>query len=125
MGLSQAARPCVALHVEREGEHEGERAIVEGLRRGDRAAFDAAYALHRARIYGFLLRLSGRRDVADDLFQEVWTKLAQHAPRLREDTVLSAWLFTVARNAHTSHRRWNMLDLSRLVALGDEAPYAS
>jgi len=29
------------------------------------------------------------------------------------------------RNEWVSHRRWSMLDLSRLVALRDEAPYAS
>lgn len=100
---------------------EGERSLVLGLKRGERAAFDATYEKYRARIHGFLLRLARRRDVAEDLFQEVWLKLARHAPRLADDTDLAAWLFTVARNAHVSHRRWSMLDLSRLVALADEA----
>lgn len=102
---------------------EGERAIVLGLKRGERAAFDATYEKYRARIHGFLLRLAGRRHVAEDLFQEVWLKLARHAPRLADDTDLAAWLFTVARNAHVSHRRWAMLDVSRLVALADEARF--
>ena len=47
-------------------------------------------------------------------------KLARSAPRLEEDTDLAAWLFTVARNAWVSHRRWSVLDVSRLVALGDD-----
>ena len=102
-----------------------EQPLIDGLRRGDRAAFATAYDRYRARIHGFLLRLSGRRDVAEDLFQEVWLKLARSAPRLREDTDLAAWLFTVARNEHVSYRRWSMLDVSRLVALGDEGSYAS
>jgi RNA polymerase sigma-70 factor (ECF subfamily) len=97
-----------------------ERELVLGLRRGERAAFDRAYELYRARIYGFLLRLSGRRDVADDLFQETFLALARSAPRLREDTELAAWLFTVARNEHLSWRRWAMLDLSRWVLLGED-----
>ena len=100
---------------------ESERRLVLGLKRGDAAAFDATYAKFRARIHGFLLRLAGRRDVAEDLFQDVWLKLARHAPRLDDDTDLAAWLFTVARNAHVSHRRWSLLDVSRLVALADEA----
>jgi RNA polymerase sigma-70 factor (ECF subfamily) len=74
----------------------------------DPAAFDAAYAEHRARIYNFLHRLSGRRDVADDLFQETFLKLARHGGSLRPDTNLAAWLFTVARNAWLSHRRWSI-----------------
>ncbi len=97
-----------------------ERPLVDALRRGDTAAFDAAYARYRARVLGFLLRLTRRRDVAEDLFQETWLKLARSATRLDEDTDLAAWLFTVARNAWVSHRRWAMLDISRLVALGDD-----
>lgn len=98
-----------------------ERPIVDGLRRGEARAFDLAYERFRPRVYAFLLRLARRRDVAEDLFQETWLKLARHASRLDEDTDLAAWLFTVARNAFVSWRRWAMLDISRLVAIGDEA----
>ena len=98
-----------------------EKPLVDALRRGDEAAFDAVYARYRARVLGFLLRLSGRRDVAEDLFQETWVKLARHAPRLQEDTDLAAWLFRVARNAWVSHRRWSMLDVSRLLSLEEES----
>lgn len=97
--------------------------LIERLRCGERAAFDEVYATHRTRLYAFLLRLCGRRDVADDLFQETWTKFAQHAPSLRDDSDLAAWLFTVARNAYRSHRRWALLDLSRMFR-GDD-PYAT
>jgi RNA polymerase sigma-70 factor (ECF subfamily) len=46
--------------------------------------------------------------VADDLFQETFLKLARHGASLRPDTNLAAWLFTVARNAWLSHRRWSI-----------------
>lgn len=98
-----------------------ERPLVDALRRGDAGAFDTVYDRYRARVLGFLLRLSKRRDVAEDLFQETWVKLARHATRLDEDTDLAAWIFRVARNAWVSHCRWSMLDLSRLVALEEEA----
>jgi RNA polymerase sigma-70 factor (ECF subfamily) len=97
--------------------------MVDGLRRGERAAFDAAFTRFRARVYGFALRLSGRRDVAEDLFQETWLKLARAAPSLREDTDLTAWLFTVVRNEYVSWRRWSMFDLSRLVLVGEESAH--
>ncbi len=98
---------------------------MAGLRRGEVAAFDAAYGAYRPRLFAFLLRLAGRRDVAEDLLQETWLKLARHARALREDTDLAAWLVTVARNAHTSYRRWARLDVSRLLALGGEPPAAA
>lgn len=98
-----------------------ERDLVERLRRGDATAFDRVYADYHARIFSFLLRLSGRRDTAEDLAQETWLKLARAAPGLREDTTLAPLLFTIARNTFTSHRRWAMLDLSRIVTFGLEA----
>lgn len=96
---------------------EGEEGLVEGLRRGEAAAFDRVYTLYRARLFGFLLRLTRRRDLAEDLLQETWIRLAKNARRLLPDTQLRAWLYTVARNLYLSHRRWVLVDLDRLTAL--------
>jgi RNA polymerase sigma-70 factor, ECF subfamily len=85
------------------------------------AEFDRTYAEMHPRIVGFLVRLSGRRDTAEDLAQETWLKFARAAPTLPADTNVPAYLFTVARNAFISHRRWAMLDLSRIVMLGFES----
>jgi RNA polymerase sigma-70 factor (ECF subfamily) len=91
-----------------------EEDLVAGLLRGEAAAFDRAYARYRGRLYGFLRRLAGRRDLADDLFQETWIQLARHATRLAPDTELGAWLFTVARNRYRSHRRFRLVDRGRV-----------
>ena len=98
-----------------------ERDLVDRLRRGDPHAFDRVYATYHPRLFSFLMRLSGRRHVAEDLAQETWLRLAKAAPTLREDTTLAPYLFTIARNAFMSHRRWAMLDLSRLVTFGLDA----
>lgn len=90
------------------------QAIVDGLRRGEPRALDAAWAAHQAGIYAFLLRLCGSRSQAEDLAQEVWIRLARHGRRLAPDTRLRPWLLTVARNLHLSERRRAALDLDRL-----------
>ncbi len=82
-----------------------ERDLVARLRGGDARAFDQVYAQMRARVFSFLARMTGRRDVADDLAQEVWLRLARSAPRLAPDTRLTPWLLTVARNLYVSHWR--------------------
>jgi RNA polymerase sigma factor (sigma-70 family) len=79
--------------------------FVQLIRRGDRAAFDGAYERYSASLLGFLLRLSGSRDVAQDLFQEAWCRLASSAERLASDTDLLGWLLTVARNAYYDQAR--------------------
>jgi RNA polymerase sigma-70 factor (ECF subfamily) len=91
--------------------------LVARLRGGDAAAFDQAYAGYQPRLYAFVVRLLHRRDLADDVTQETWMRLATHAARLRPDTQLGAWLFTVARNLTSSFRRWARLDLASLLQL--------
>jgi RNA polymerase sigma-70 factor, ECF subfamily len=78
-------------------------------------AFQEAYAAHRGVVFGFLLRLAGDADTAADLFQ-----MSRHRQRLRADTELRAWLCTVARHEYLSYRRAQLLDLSRVLALGRE-----
>jgi RNA polymerase sigma-70 factor (ECF subfamily) len=96
-----------------------ERDLVARLRRGDAGAFDEVYAWMRARLWSFLARMTGRRDAADDLAQEVWLRLARHAPKLADDTRLAAWLFTVARNVYIS--QWRSAQAAQLLA-GDLLP---
>jgi RNA polymerase sigma-70 factor (ECF subfamily) len=79
--------------------------LVARLRRGERAAFRDLYARFAQASFGYLLRLAGRREAAEDLHQEVWLSIARHAARLAPDTDLSAWIFTVTRNRFLSSRR--------------------
>lgn len=97
-----------------------EQDALERLRAGDPTAFDAIYTHFRPRVYGFLWRLARDPEVARDLVQDTFVALARNARRLEPDTHLAAWLFTVARNAWRSHRRWAMLDAGRLVVLDDD-----
>lgn len=89
---------------------ETELALVEQLRRGDEAAFDTVYDAFNLRLYTFLLRLSRRHDIAEDLLEETWLRLVKHAHRLHADTRLGAWLFTVARNLHVSYVRSRLFE---------------
>jgi len=92
--------------------------LVLGLRAADGAAFDALYARYRPALFSFLVRLTGRRWLAEDLLQETWLRLARNAVELPPDTALRPWLFTVARNVFVSYRRWAVLDADRLRELG-------
>jgi len=91
-------------------DRDSELAVVERLRAGDVAAFDEVYEAYRPRVFGFLVRLARRRDVAEDLLEEVWLRLVAHARRLAPDTRLAAWLFTVARNVYWSYCRSRLLE---------------
>ncbi len=98
-------------------ERDLELALVERLRQGDADAFDDVYAAFNPRLFTFLVRLSRRRDVAEDLLEETWLRLVKHARRLQPDTRLGPWLFTVARHLYISYCRSRLLEDSAAASL--------
>ena len=80
-------------------------AIARGLKRQDPELLDQLIEQYQHRLLRYLLFLTGRREVAEDLFQETWMRVlvrgAQYNGKARFDT----WLFTIARNL--------VIDLSR------------
>ena len=91
-----------------------EQRLVARLRAGEAGAVEELYRAYRKPVFGFLVRLAKDRHVAEDLFQNTWLKVSRSIERLREDTELKAWIFTVARNEFRSYRRWQLIDLSRI-----------
>jgi RNA polymerase sigma-70 factor (ECF subfamily) len=100
-----------------DGADETPAQLLARLRTGDAAAFSAVYEQHAEPIFRFLQRLCGRRELAEDLFQETWLRLARHASRLRPDTEVRAWLYAVARNLVRSHARFALADAAGVAAL--------
>lgn len=95
-------------------DRETELALLDGIRAGEEAAFDAVYAEFNARLFNFLARLTGSRDVAEELLEETWLRFVRHGERLESDTRIGAWLFAVARNLYVSHCRTRAIE-SRVV----------
>jgi RNA polymerase sigma factor (sigma-70 family) len=87
-----------------------DRDLVLLLRRRQPGAFEELYRRYRDRIWRFLARLAGRVDIAEDLFQDTWLAAARNAHRLREDTELGPWLFTIARNKYRNGLRFVSFD---------------
>ncbi len=101
--------------VERETHNEDR--WVDGLRNGHAVTFDAVYAHFGPRVFAHLLRLTGRRELADDLAQTTWLQIARASSRLPADTRLGPWIFTIARNAWRSERRAAWLSARRWLEL--------
>ena len=91
--------------------------LISALMQGDEAAFRQVLRANGDALFAFLARLSGDRELAQELLQQTWLALAESARRLDPRTPLRPWLFTVARNAYWSHVRWSRLDLTRLAEL--------
>jgi RNA polymerase sigma-70 factor (ECF subfamily) len=103
-------------------DREIELRLVARLKAGDPAAFEAIYEAYRPRLFGFLARLSRRRDLAEDLLEETWLRLVSRAATLAEDARVGPWLFAVARNLYFSWRRSRAVDSTRTSELDPAWP---
>lgn len=97
-------------------------AVSAGLKRQDAGLLDELIVRYQHRLMRYLLYLTGNRELAEDLFQEVWMRVlvrgGQFDGRARFDT----WLFTIARNMVIDQRRKRtMVSLDELFeGRGDE-----
>ena len=105
-------------------DRDSELVLVAKLKAGDADAFDVVHGAFNTRLFNFLARLSRRREVAEDLLEETWLRVVDVAPRLRDDTRLGPFLFTIARNLHISYCRSRSIEdahASDLVGLWPSA----
>jgi len=80
---------------------DSERADREWVRlaqQGDYAAYGAIVRRHQDRIYRHLLHLTGSREEALELAQEVFIKAWEALPSWRPDAQIHTWLYRIASN---------------------------
>ena len=66
--------------------------------------FQVLIDVHAEAVHRFLVASAGA-GAADDCFQETFIAALRAYPRLRPDSNLRAWLFTIARNKAMDHHR--------------------
>ncbi len=83
-----------------------EQKLIERCRKGDKEAFAPLIDGYKAKLYGYLLRYSGDKEQAEDLFQEALIKAWRGLRSYNERNKFSSWLFSIAHNLATdSYRR--------------------
>ena len=66
---------------------------------GDQAAFGELYDATNAKLYGIILRILRRRDVSDEVLQEVYVKIWERAADFDQNRASPiTWMSTIARN---------------------------
>jgi RNA polymerase sigma-70 factor, ECF subfamily len=100
-------------------------AVAEGLKRQKAGLLDQLIVRYQHRLLRYLLFLTGNRETAEDLFQEVWMRVLLRGGQFNGKARFETWLFTIARNLVIDHRRKRVLNsLDELVegATEDDRP---
>jgi RNA polymerase sigma-70 factor (ECF subfamily) len=73
--------------------------LLAAVAKGDQAAFERLYSATRAKLYGVLLRILGKPELADDVMQETYLKVWKMAGKF-DPTIASpiTWMVAIARN---------------------------
>lgn len=72
--------------------------LMLAYRDGDGPAFEALYARHRGRLFRYLLHQCGRREEADELFQEIWMSVIRARRGYEVSAKFTTWLYRIAHN---------------------------
>jgi RNA polymerase sigma-70 factor (ECF subfamily) len=100
-------------------------AVAQGLKRQDAGLLDELIVRYQHRLLRYLLYLTSNREMAEDLFQEVWMRVLVRGGQFNGQARFDTWLFTIARNLVIDHRRKRtMSSLDELfdVGGGDDRP---
>ena len=73
--------------------------LIAAVAKGDEAAFERLYAATRAKLFGVVLRILRRQDLAEEVIQEayvkIWHSAGQFNPALSSPIT---WMASIARN---------------------------
>jgi RNA polymerase sigma factor (sigma-70 family) len=90
---------------ERSVDSAADNLLMLKVRDGDVGKFSFLFERHHRVLFNFFLRLTGNRDLSEDLVQEVFLRMLKYRHTFRPDSQFSAWMYHVARNAQVDHFR--------------------
>ena len=81
-----------------------EREIVRRCREGDESAFASLVDAYKDVVFAMATRLSGSRDLAEDLAQEAFLRVHRGLPYFRGEARLGTWIYRIVANLATERR---------------------
>ena len=92
----------------------------------DRRAFASLYAASSSKLYGIILRILKRRDVAEDILQDVYVRIWERAMDFDSRKAPAiAWMIAIARNRALDERRRAAVGLDAIDADAEVANVVS
>src|ERR1017187_3948032 len=124
MSVTASIRPLFGLGsatIADEQVRQESLAVSAGLKRQEAGLLDELIVRYQHRLLRYLLYLTGNREMAEDLFQEVWMRVLVRGAQFNGKARFDTWLFAIARNLVIDLRRKKtMSSLDELFEGGGE-----
>lgn len=106
-GLRSWGEGSTALRgsVQDEAVRQENLSIAAGLKHQEAGLLDELIVRYQHRLLRYLLYLTSSRELAEDLFQEVWMRVLVRGGQFNGKARFDTWLFTIARNLVIDYRR--------------------
>lgn len=85
--------------------HDHDRELARRASDGDDAAFEELYRVNAGRVFALCLRMSGSREHAIELTQDVFVHVWERLASYRGESALSSWIYRLAVNLVLSNAR--------------------
>lgn len=102
--------------------HDPDVQLMLRAKQGDDAAFSALVENYQDRLVAVLYHLLGKQEAAEDLAQEVFLRIYRHKNKYEVKAKFSTWLFRIANNLASNHRRDGARRREASLATGDSGP---
>ena len=86
-------------------DRDGERQLARLASSGDEGAFERLYRTHAGRVFALCLRMSGSRQRAAELTQDVFVHVWERLGSWRGDSALGSWIYRLTVNLVLSNVR--------------------
>ena len=102
-----------------------EQQLIRELQRGSQRAFAAVYQQFSAGVFAYSLKILADRQLAEDVVQEAFLKVQQHASSIQHNDSFRSWIFRIARNEALMQLRKRHLDgeLNDASVWNEETPH--
>lgn len=82
-----------------------EEILIQNSIQRDEKAFGSLINIYRKRLFIYILRMCGNKEIAEDIFQETLIRVWKNLPKYKENQKFSSWLFSIAHNLTIDYHR--------------------
>ena len=96
--------------------------LIAAVRRGNHDAARTLVEEQERSLWLYLFRMTGSRQVSEDLFQEIWARFFESLPRFRGQSRVRTYLLAIAHRLVVDARETSARQRARLEGLEHEVP---